>query len=126
MASSQPGEVADPDDPVGYFLEDLRYHGKSDRTRDAYERVLREFETFLDEPGRNPRGEPLAPSEATARGSCARSCGTPPRASAAPCRWSCRARCGWRTGGRTPRRCCWATTTSAEPSSIATRSALVS
>ncbi|TKX86622.1 integrase, partial [Halorubrum sp. SS5] len=38
----------DPDDPVGYFLEDLTYHGKTDRTRAAYERVLRRFEVFLD------------------------------------------------------------------------------
>lgn len=40
---------ADPDDPVAYFLEDMTYHGKSDRTREAYERVLRAFETFLGE-----------------------------------------------------------------------------
>ncbi|TKX52454.1 integrase, partial [Halorubrum sp. SS7] len=39
----------DPDDPIGYFLEDLTYHGKTDRTRAAYERVLRRFEAFLDE-----------------------------------------------------------------------------
>ena len=37
------------DDPVGYFLQDMTYHGKTDRTRAAYERVLREFETFLDD-----------------------------------------------------------------------------
>lgn len=37
----------EPDDPVAYFLEDMTYHGKSDRTRGAYERVLREFEQFL-------------------------------------------------------------------------------
>ena len=40
----------DPDDPVGYFLDDLTYHGKTQRTRDAYERVLRRFESFLDGP----------------------------------------------------------------------------
>jgi integrase len=34
-------------DPVGYFLDDITYHGKSDRTRAFYERVLRDFETFL-------------------------------------------------------------------------------
>ena len=38
-----------PDDPVGYFLEDLTYHGKTERTRAAYERVLRRFERFLDQ-----------------------------------------------------------------------------
>jgi integrase/recombinase XerC len=35
------------DDPVGYFLQDMTYHGKTDRTRAAYERVLRTFEAFL-------------------------------------------------------------------------------
>jgi site-specific recombinase XerD len=39
----------DVDDPVGYFIEDLTYHGKTERTRDSYERVLRRFEAFLDE-----------------------------------------------------------------------------
>ncbi|MFW5999828.1 MAG: tyrosine-type recombinase/integrase [Halorubrum sp.] len=38
----------EPEDPVGYFLEDLTYHGKTDRTRAAYGRVLRRFEEFLD------------------------------------------------------------------------------
>jgi len=32
---------------IDYFLEDLTYHGKSDRTLEAYERVLRRFEAFL-------------------------------------------------------------------------------
>jgi len=44
----------DIDDPVGYFIEDLTYHGKTERTRESYERVLRRFEAFLDtetEPG---------------------------------------------------------------------------
>ena len=40
---------ADVDDPVGYFLDDITYHGKSDRTRAFYERVLRDFESFLSE-----------------------------------------------------------------------------
>ena len=54
---------ADPDtDPVGYFLDDITYHGKSDRTRAAYERVLREFETFLKDGAR-----PLAIEEASHR-----------------------------------------------------------
>ena len=39
---------SDVDDPVAYFIEDLTYHGKTERTRDAYERVLRRFESFLD------------------------------------------------------------------------------
>lgn len=40
--------AADVEDPVGYFIEDLMYHGKTDRTRESYERVLRRFEAFLD------------------------------------------------------------------------------
>ncbi|WP_281193411.1 tyrosine-type recombinase/integrase [Halorubrum sp. F4] len=46
--SSSPRTVEDPDDPIAYFIEDLTYHGKSDRTRESYERVLRRFESFLD------------------------------------------------------------------------------
>jgi integrase len=47
--------VSDGEDPVGYFLQDMTYHGKTDRTRAAYERVLRDFETFLaDERGVGP------------------------------------------------------------------------
>lgn len=42
MASTQK-----TDDPIEYFLEDMGYHGRSERTHVAYERVLREFERFL-------------------------------------------------------------------------------
>jgi site-specific recombinase XerD len=35
-------------DSIAYFLEDLTYHGKTERTRDSYQRVLRQFESFLD------------------------------------------------------------------------------
>jgi len=45
-STSAPDEV---DDPIGYFIEDLTYHGKTERTRDSYERVLRRFESFLDQ-----------------------------------------------------------------------------
>lgn len=38
----QPG-----DDHIEKFLEDIRYQGKSPDTREAYERVLRDFETYL-------------------------------------------------------------------------------
>ncbi|MDX1744929.1 MAG: site-specific integrase, partial [Halobacteriales archaeon] len=39
-------------DAIAYFLDDLEHHGKSERTLDAYERVLRRFERFLaDERG---------------------------------------------------------------------------
>jgi len=41
---------ADPtEDPIGYFLDDITYHGKSDRTRAFYERVLRDFESYLSD-----------------------------------------------------------------------------
>lgn len=36
-----------PDDPIAYFLQDMTFHGRTQRTRDAYERVLREFEAFV-------------------------------------------------------------------------------
>ena len=35
-------------DPVRYFLEDITYQGKSPRTQAAYERVLRDFEAYLE------------------------------------------------------------------------------
>ena len=31
MSASQSGD--DPEDPIGYFLEDLTFHGKTERTR---------------------------------------------------------------------------------------------
>lgn len=37
-----------PADPIEYFLEDITYQGKTERTKDAYERVLRDFEAYLD------------------------------------------------------------------------------
>ncbi|WP_101297308.1 tyrosine-type recombinase/integrase [Halegenticoccus soli] len=57
----------DPDDPVAYFIEDLTYHGKTERTRAFYERVLRRFEAFLADAERNPAGRSVAPGEATHR-----------------------------------------------------------
>jgi integrase len=50
-------------DPVAYFLEDITYHGKTERTRDAYERVLREFEAFL----RDREGREVSLESATRR-----------------------------------------------------------
>jgi integrase/recombinase XerC len=43
---------SDVDEPTGidhveYFLEDITYQGKTERTRDAYERVLTDFESYL-------------------------------------------------------------------------------
>jgi len=43
-----------PGDPIGYFLEEMTFHGKAARTREAYERVLRRFEAFLVERGERP------------------------------------------------------------------------
>jgi site-specific recombinase XerD len=42
------------DDPIAYFVEEQRYHGRSERTQTAYERVLREFEAFLEGRGETP------------------------------------------------------------------------
>lgn len=64
MAAERP---ADAEDPVGYFLQDMTYHGKTDRTRDAYERVLRAFESFLGDPSRNPAGTARSVDDATHR-----------------------------------------------------------
>ncbi|WP_144902821.1 tyrosine-type recombinase/integrase [Halobellus captivus] len=63
------GTTGDDDfaDPIAYFLEDMTYHGKSERTREAYERVLRRFEDFLEDPSRNPRGTRITPEAATHR-----------------------------------------------------------
>ncbi|WP_254764002.1 tyrosine-type recombinase/integrase [Natrinema marinum] len=49
--ATEPGATApaDVDDPIAYFLDDQRYHGKSERTLEAYERVLRRFEAFVAE-----------------------------------------------------------------------------
>lgn len=35
------------DEPIEYFLEDIRHHGRSERTTVAYDRVLTDFEQFL-------------------------------------------------------------------------------
>ncbi|MFC7186622.1 tyrosine-type recombinase/integrase [Halorubrum yunnanense] len=57
MSSARaPDEV---DDPVSYFVEDLTYHGKTERTRESYERVLRRFQEFL--------GAEMTPASATHR-----------------------------------------------------------
>lgn len=45
--ASKTDPTASPDDPIAYFLEDQRFHGKSERTIAAYERVLRRFESFV-------------------------------------------------------------------------------
>jgi len=42
--------MSDGTDVISYYVEELEYHGKSGRTREAYARVLREFESFLGKP----------------------------------------------------------------------------
>jgi integrase/recombinase XerC len=54
------------DDAIAYFIEDLEYHGRSERTREAYERVLRQFEGFLGGP-QCPSERALTPAEAGQR-----------------------------------------------------------
>ena len=49
--SSEAAEEGSEEDPVTYFLEDIAYQGKTERTQEAYERVLRDFEAYLE--GRN-------------------------------------------------------------------------
>jgi len=50
MSTETPG-ATDSDDAVSYFVQDMTLHGRSERTRVAYERVLRSFETFLETRG---------------------------------------------------------------------------
>lgn len=40
-----------PEDHITYFIEDMTFHGRTERTRLAYRRVLREFESFLGDRG---------------------------------------------------------------------------
>jgi site-specific recombinase XerD len=49
--SAEASDAADSDDPVSYFVQDMTLHGRSERTKAAYERVLRSFETFLETRG---------------------------------------------------------------------------
>jgi integrase len=56
----------DIDDPIAYFVQDVGYHGKTERTQAAYERVLREFEAFLAE-GTTRNADGATPAEATHR-----------------------------------------------------------
>ncbi len=58
MSAEKRGVEIDPEDPVEYFLQDMIFHGRTERTRSAYERVLRAFESFLQ-----TRGETLASAD---------------------------------------------------------------
>jgi len=55
MSSEPERSTTIEDDPIAYFLEDVRFQGKSERTRDAYERVLREFGGYLEDRGLDVR-----------------------------------------------------------------------
>ncbi|MFB6220800.1 MAG: tyrosine-type recombinase/integrase [Halolamina sp.] len=52
--------------PVDYYLQDMEMHGRAERTRAAYERVLRQFEAFLADGGGN-LDRPTDPAAATHR-----------------------------------------------------------
>ena len=54
-------------DAIDRFLEELTFHGKTERTRSAYERVLRRFEAFLTDPAANPADKTLTPDAAGRR-----------------------------------------------------------
>ncbi len=41
--------MSDPSEAVEYFLQDIEYHGRNERTASAYRRVLLEFEEFLED-----------------------------------------------------------------------------
>jgi integrase len=67
VSIDNPAGTEQGEDPIDRFLEELTFHGKTDRTRRAYERVLDRFSAFLADPARNPRGEPVAPADAGRR-----------------------------------------------------------
>ena len=67
MATEKSRTEENTADSVAYFLQDMTYHGKTERTRDAYERVLRRFESFLANPSENAMGASKTPAEATRR-----------------------------------------------------------
>ncbi|MFC7096150.1 tyrosine-type recombinase/integrase [Halobaculum marinum] len=67
MSAAARDDAGVEDDPVGYFLEDMELHGKSERTRAEYGRVLRRFETFLATAGSGPAGGASDPADASHR-----------------------------------------------------------
>ncbi|MFC4986543.1 tyrosine-type recombinase/integrase [Saliphagus infecundisoli] len=66
MASEVETEREAIEDPIAYFLEDQRYHGRSERTIAEHERVLRAFEAFV-ESEETPGGPVESPAEAGRR-----------------------------------------------------------
>jgi len=51
MSEAVKEDATSTEDPVAYFIQDLTYHGKTERTRNSYERVLRDFEAFVHSRG---------------------------------------------------------------------------
>jgi site-specific recombinase XerD len=60
VSSTRAGDV---DDPVAFFLRDVELHGKSQRTREEYERLLSRYRSFL-------AGRDGTPPEAAAHRDC--------------------------------------------------------
>jgi integrase len=56
MSVEKDAENVSPDDPISYFVQDMTFHGRSERTKGAYERVLREFESFIRDRATDLRG----------------------------------------------------------------------
>ena len=54
-------------DPIEYFLADMDSHGRSERTVEAYHRVLRRFEEYLADPNCGPNGSIGSLNEASYR-----------------------------------------------------------
>jgi len=67
MSATEGADGGVADDPIGYFLQDMELHGKSERTRAEYGRVLRRFEAFLADEGRGPAGGATTPEGASHR-----------------------------------------------------------
>ena len=66
MASNADPAESEVENPVDYYLQDMEMHGRAERTRGAYERVLRQFEAFLAA-GEGPLNGPTDPESATHR-----------------------------------------------------------
>jgi len=67
MSDARTTEESGDGDLIARYLEDQRFHGKAARTRESYERVLREFEAFLADDDRGPGGRSVTPGEADRR-----------------------------------------------------------
>ncbi|MFB6125300.1 MAG: tyrosine-type recombinase/integrase [Halanaeroarchaeum sp.] len=61
--------MASTADPIDYFVEDMAYHGRSERTREAYERVLLDFHEYLST-GRSRSDDQAVPIEEATHRDC--------------------------------------------------------